>query len=55
MHQIFQKKIDLILAILESLKQYIYVFKEKKFLNDKKKNFGNLSIISETFQRCYLG
>ncbi len=41
-------------AILESLKQYIYLFKEKKFLNDKK-NFGRLSIISETFQRCYLG
>ncbi len=42
------------LAILESLKQYIHVFKEKKILNNKK-NFGNLSIISETFQRCYLG
>ena len=41
-------------AILESLEQYIYVFKEKKILNNKK-NFGKLSIISETFQRCYLG
>jgi len=41
-------------AILESFKQYIYLFKEKKFL-DKKKNFGKLSIISETFQKCYLG
>ena len=41
-------------AILESLNQYVYLFKEKKFL-DKKKNFGKLSIISETFQRCYLG
>ncbi len=41
-------------AILESLKQYIYVFKEKKIL-DNKKNLGKLSIISETFQRCYLG
>ncbi len=41
-------------AILESLKQYIYVFKEKKILNEKK-NFGKLSIISETFQRCFLG
>ena len=40
-------------AILESLKQYIYVFKEKKILNQKRK-FGKLSIISETFQRCYL-
>ncbi len=42
------------LAILESLRQYIYVFKEKKFL-DNKKNLGKLSIISDTFQRCYLG
>ena len=41
-------------AIFESLKQYIYVFKEKKIL-DNKKNLGKLSIISETFQRCYLG
>ncbi len=42
------------LAILESLRQYIYVFKEKVILNDKK-SFGKLSIISETLQRCYLG
>ncbi len=41
------------LAILESMKQYIYVFKEKRILNDKQ-NLGKLSIISETFQRCYL-
>ncbi|MDC2985525.1 hypothetical protein OAY24_02305 [Candidatus Pelagibacter sp.] len=41
------------LAILESLKQYVYLFKEKKFLDDKK-NFGRLSSISETFQKCYL-
>lgn len=41
------------LAILEILKQYVFVFKEKKILNNKKK-FGNLSVISETFQRCYL-
>tara|TARA_Y100000992_G_C21271235_1_gene496974 strand:- start:847 stop:2535 length:1689 start_codon:yes stop_codon:yes gene_type:complete len=40
-------------AILESLRQYIFVFKENKIL-DKKKNLGKLSIISETFQRCYL-
>tara|TARA_Y100000816_G_C26104250_1_gene586166 strand:- start:898 stop:2583 length:1686 start_codon:yes stop_codon:yes gene_type:complete len=42
------------LAIFEILKQYVYVFKENKIL-DNKKNFGKLSIISETFQRCYLG
>ena len=40
-------------AILETLKQYVYVFKESKIL-DGKKNFGTLSIIAETFQRCYL-
>ena len=42
------------LAIIESLKQYIYVFKEKKILENKK-NLGKLSFISETFQRCFLG
>ena len=37
-------------AVLESLQQYVYVFKEGEISNDKK-NFGKLSIISETFQR----
>ncbi len=49
----FSKSDRLNSAIVESLKQYIYVFKEKKILDDKK-NFGKLSIISETFQKCYL-
>ena len=40
-------------AISESLRQYLYVFKEKKILENKK-NFGRLSIISETFERCFL-
>ncbi len=40
-------------AILEILNQYIYVFKEKK-ISKNKKNYGKLSIISETFQRCFL-
>ena len=48
------KKDRLNSAVLESLKQYIYVFKEKEILNNKK-SFGKLSIISETFQKCYLG
>ena len=39
------------LAILETLKQYIFVFKERKLL--KKKKFGNLTFIAETFQRCF--
>ena len=41
------------LAILETLENYIFVFKEKKIFN-RNNNYGNLSIISETFQRCYL-
>ena len=41
------------IAILETLRQYIYVFKEKKILKEKK-SFGDLSFIAETFQRCYL-
>jgi tetratricopeptide (TPR) repeat protein len=41
------------LIILNSLKQYIDVFINKK-IQKGKKNFGNLSLISETFQRCYL-
>ncbi len=40
-------------AIIESLEQYVFVFKDKKIPNNSK-NFGKLSTISETFQRCYL-
>ena len=39
--------------ILNSLKQYLHVFNYKEILKNDK-NFGNLSLISETFQRCYL-
>ena len=39
--------------ILKSLKQYLYVFKEKKIMNSEE-NFGNFTLINETFQRCYL-
>ncbi len=39
--------------IHDSLRQYVYVFDNKKILK-KNQNFGNLSFISETFQRCYL-
>ncbi len=41
------------LIILDSLKQYIDVFNNKK-IKKGNQNFGNLSLISETFQRCYL-
>ena len=40
--------------ILETFKQYTYLFKEKKFLNNNQ-NFGNFSSINHTFQNCYLG
>ena len=40
-------------VILNSLKQYLYVFKENKILKSKE-NFGNFTLINETFQRCYL-
>ena len=39
--------------ILNSLLQYVEVFKNKKILEENQ-NFGNLSLIAETFQRCYL-
>ncbi len=39
--------------ILNSLLQYVEVFKNKKILQENQ-NFGNLSLIAETFQRCYL-
>ncbi len=40
-------------AILDILGDYIFVFNEKR-LPDNIKNYGNLSIISSTFQSCYL-
>ena len=49
----FQDHRGLNSVISETLRQYIYTFKNKKILSNKK-NFGNLSLISDTFQRCYL-
>ena len=46
-----QRRFNLIIS--EILRQYIYTFKNKKILSNKK-NFGNLSLISQTFQKCYL-
>jgi len=40
-------------AVLDNLRDYVFVFNEKKLPNDLK-NYGNLSIISKTFQMCYL-
>tara|TARA_Y100000287_G_scaffold66816_1_gene52717 strand:+ start:1153 stop:2835 length:1683 start_codon:yes stop_codon:yes gene_type:complete len=39
--------------ILSLLKQHVDVFENKK-IQEGNINFGNLSLISETFQRCYL-
>ncbi|MDA9071874.1 hypothetical protein N9K29_04230 [Candidatus Pelagibacter sp.] len=41
-------------VILETLKEYIYVFENNK-IPEKKKKFGNFSFINEVLQRCYLG
>ena len=49
----FQNQNRFNLVIFETLRQYLYTFKNKKILLDKK-NFGNISIISQAFQRCYL-
>ena len=49
----FQNQNRFNLVIFESLRQYIYTFKNKKILSNKK-NFGNMSIINQAFQRCYL-
>ena len=49
----FQNQNRLNLVIFETLRQYLYTFKNKKILFDKK-NFGNISIINQAFQRCYL-
>ena len=46
-----QRKFNLVIS--ETLKQYVYTFKNKKILSNKQ-NFGNLSLISQMFQRCYL-
>ncbi|WP_415308110.1 hypothetical protein ABXT47_05405 [Candidatus Pelagibacter sp. Uisw_099_02] len=44
-------KLSLIIA--ETLKKYLYVFKENKISKIENK-FGNFSFINEVFQRCYL-
>ncbi len=49
----FQNQNRFNLVIFETLRQYLYTFKNKKILSNKK-NFGNISIINQAFQRCYL-
>ena len=49
----FQNENRFNLVIFETLRQYLHTFKNKKILFNKK-NFGNISIINQAFQRCYL-
>jgi len=49
----FTRKDRLNVAILDSLQNYVFVFKEKRLPNETR-DLGNLSLISSTFQRCYL-
>ena len=49
----FKEKDRINLVIIETLRQYIYTFKNKKILSNKQ-NFGNISLITQAFQRCYL-
>ena len=41
------------IIIAETLRQYLYVFEEKK-MPATKNNFGDFSFINEVFQKCYL-
>ena len=49
----FQNQNRLNLIIIETLKEYLYTFKNKEIPSNKK-NFGNISIINQALQRCYL-
>ena len=49
----FQNQNRFNLLIFETLRQYLHTFKNKKILSSKK-NFGNISVINQAFQRCYL-
>ena len=49
----FQNQNRFNLVIFETLRKYLHTFKNKKIISNKK-NFGNISIITQAFQRCYL-
>jgi len=49
----FQNQNRFNLVIIETLREYLYTFKNKKIPSNKK-NFGNISIINQAFQNCYL-
>ncbi|MSP09989.1 MAG: hypothetical protein EXR14_00090 [Pelagibacteraceae bacterium] len=41
------------IVVFNSLRQFIYLFEQKKLLADKE-NSGNLALINKTFSNCYL-
>ena len=49
----FQNQNRFNLVIFETLRKYIHTFKYKE-ISINEKNFGNISIITQAFQRCYL-
>ena len=49
----FQNQNRFNLVIFETLRKYIHTFKYKE-ISTNEKNFGNISIITQAFQRCYL-
>ena len=49
----FQSQNRFNLVIFETLRKYINTFKYKE-ISINEKNFGNISIITQAFQRCYL-
>ena len=49
----FQNQNRFNLVIFETLRKYIHTFRYKEISNNEK-NFGNISIITQAFQRCYL-
>ncbi len=50
----FQRKDTYQLIIFETLKSYTYLFEKKKIEKENNGNFGRLSLITESFQNCYL-
>ena len=48
-------KRQLKIKILNSLQDFLYLFHHDKIVDRTGNNFGQLSIINRTFQKCYLG
>ena len=52
---IYKKENELQNVILNSLQDFLYLFHHDKIVDRTGNNFGQLSIINRTFQKCYLG